>query len=90
MQKSMKWLSMHGYLTIMNSSAGMYLTDYLMRWTVELDIRIPDGTKITERGEDLESVMDMVVQEAIMWFTRFRPEYLSDKPMVMNLKDPFQ
>ena len=59
-----------------------------MRWTVNLEIRIPNGTAITSRGEDLEVVLGEVVQRAIVWFSQNRPDYPDgENPMPMNLKE---
>ncbi len=67
----------------------MYLSKDLMRWTVDLEIRIPDGTTITEFGDDLEAVLVEMVQRTLVWLARNRPDYLDgEKSMLMNLKGP--
>jgi len=71
-----RWLSCRGFLTIRNSSAGAYLTDHLMRWTVMLEIRVPGGTTLHQRNEDLNSAIDLLYKEAVVWMLENKPEYI--------------
>lgn len=87
MHEMIKWLSRHGFLTIYNSSAGMFLTDHLMRWFVRLEIRLPNGITIEERGDDLEGVLSIAMVRAAIWYEKNRPRYLDEENVVAHFPE---
>lgn len=82
MNNALNKLSLLAFITVQNSFNGMFMTEYLRVWFVNVDVRLDPRFEFTIRNNDLDAAIVEALDKVTAYYVQYHPELIAEGAVI--------